>query len=99
VLNSESVFGVWVDFGFVELADVLECWVELQEDLCLDAESEQNRCQCTLQSIRIQQLAFYYFTRTICWMRIERMIVITSKVIIIDLIFRDQAYHNMIDSI
>ena len=99
ILNAESVLGVWVDFGFVDLADVLECWVGLQEGLCLDAESEQNRCQCTLQSIRIQQLAFYYFTRTTPWIRIERIIVIISKVIIIDLIFRDQAYHNMIDSI
>jgi len=53
ILNTESVFRIWVDFGFVELADILECWVGLQEGLCLDAEPEQNSCQCTLQSIRI----------------------------------------------
>jgi len=46
--NSESVFGVWIDFSFVELADVLECWVGLQEGLCFYAESEQNRCQCSV---------------------------------------------------
>jgi len=25
ITNAESVFGIWVDFGFVELADILEC--------------------------------------------------------------------------
>ena len=33
ITNAESVFGVWIDFGFVELADVLECLVGLQEAL------------------------------------------------------------------
>ena len=52
--NAKSVFSVWIDFGFVELADVLECLIGLQEALSLNAELEQNRGHCTLQSIRIQ---------------------------------------------
>jgi len=53
-LNSKSVFGAWIDFGFVEFTDILECLVGLQETLTFDAELEQNRRQSTLQSIRIQ---------------------------------------------
>jgi len=52
--NAKSVFSVWIDFGFVELADVLECLIGLQEALSLNAELEQNRRQCTVQSSRIQ---------------------------------------------
>ena len=33
ITNAESVFGVWIDFGFIALADVLECLVGLQEAL------------------------------------------------------------------
>ena len=54
ILNAKSVFSVWIDFDFVELADVLECLVGLQEALSLDAELEQNRRQCTVQCCRIQ---------------------------------------------
>ena len=54
ITNAKSVFSVWIDFGFVELADVLECLVGLQEALSLDAELEQNRRQCSVQSCRIQ---------------------------------------------
>jgi len=53
ITNAKSVFGVWVDSGFVELVDVLECWIGLQEGLCFDAELYQNRSQSTLQSIGI----------------------------------------------
>jgi len=98
ITNTESVFDVWVDFGFVELVDVLECWVRLQEGLCFDAEPKQNRSQCILQSIRIQQLTFYYFFRTIPWIRKER-IAATWKVTIIDFIFRYQSYRKTIYSI
>jgi len=48
ITNAESVFGVWVDFGFVELVDVLECWIGLQEGLCFDAEPEQNCSKCSI---------------------------------------------------
>jgi len=54
ITNAESVFSVWIDFGFVELADVLECLVGLQKALSLDAELEQNCRQCSVQSCRIQ---------------------------------------------
>ena len=27
ITNAKSVFSAWIDFGFVDLADVLECWV------------------------------------------------------------------------
>ena len=27
ITNAESVFSVWIDFGFIELADVLECLI------------------------------------------------------------------------
>jgi len=70
----------------------------LQEGLCFDAEPEKNCSQCTLKSVRVQQVAFYYFLWTIPWIRIERTIAI-SKVTIIDLIFRDQANRNRTDSI
>jgi hypothetical protein len=51
---AKSVFGVWIDFVFVNHADILESWVRKQESLCCDAEPEQNRSQCGVQSSRIQ---------------------------------------------
>lgn len=62
----------------------------------MDAETEQKRSQRSVQSCRIHQLPFYYLTRTRPWIRPEmRSTTIISKVTIIDLIFRDQAYHHM----
>jgi len=97
--NAKSVFSVWIDSIFVEHVDVLESLVGLQEGLCLDAESEQNRSQGTVQSSTIQQLPFYYLFRTVLWIRCKRAFTITSNVTIIDFIFRDQAYAQIIYSI
>jgi len=97
--NTESVFGVWIDFIFVEHVDVLESLVGLQEGLCFDAEPEQNRSQCSVQSSTIQQLSFYYLRRTMPWIRSERTFTITSNVRTIDFIFRDQAYAQITYSI
>ena len=66
----------------------------------MDAETEQNRSQRSVQSCRIQQLPFYYLRRTMPGIRPEmRSTTIISKVSTIDLIFRDQAYHQMCYSI
>ena len=85
---------------FVDLVDVLECWVSNQEGLCSNAELEQNRSQCTAQSIRIQPLSSYYFSRTIEWIRPKGITAIMiSNANTIDMIFMDQAYINILDSI
>jgi len=95
-INAESVFGVWIDSIFVDHVDVLESLVGLQEGLCLNAEPEQNRSQGSVQSSTIQQLSFYYLSRTTPLIRPESTLGITSNVSTIDFIFRGQAYyHNM----
>ena len=65
----------------------------------MDAETEQNRRKRSVQSCRIQQLPFYYLSRTIPWIRPEMRTSITSKVSAIDLIFRNQTYYQIFTSI